>query len=159
MAIRRVQVYRRIVKPVRATPRIDTTGLPFEKGPRRRIKVERNRHEGSIIKAARAEAVERDGDCRLYVSDAALRAELIEKFGAHSGPPEFSHYNRTHRRSKTVGQPPEERHQSKHALILCAGHADEYDENRMDIEETTADGCDGPLTFTRGPVSWTEPPR
>lgn len=131
--------------------------LPFAKPePRRRVKARADRREGEVIKAVRAEVADRDYYCRLYRLDDGLRGLLREMFGACRGRSEWSHYNLSHRRAKTVGRPPEQRHDRRYSLMLCDFHAAEYDENRMHIEATTDRGCDGPLRFERGGRAWTE---
>lgn len=133
------------------------SGLAIPKPePRKKQKGREDRLEAKVIKEQRAETVDRDDYCRLHYHDAEMRAKVVAMFGSCKGPSEWSHYNRTHRRSKTVGQPPEERHQRKHSLMLCDYHANQYDENRMDIEELTPDGCDGPLRFSQAGAIWEE---
>ena len=126
-------------------------GIPKPE-PRSRTKGREDRAEGKVIKVVRPQCVTRDGHCR--ASEAARK--LPDTFEPCEGPSEWSHYNRTHRRSKTVGQPPEQRHQREHSMMLCRRHSQAYDQNRMDIEEMTERGCDGPLRMARDGVVWEE---
>lgn len=134
------------------------SGLANPKPERRKKAKDReDRIEAARIKGQREETVERDGPrCRLLSGDAETQRKLHEMFGLCKGDGQWSHYNRTHRRSKTMGMPIEDRHDRRHALMLCAYHSAEYDENRMDIEELTPEGCDGPLKISRGPLVWIE---
>lgn len=129
------------------------TGLAIPKGTTRKTeKGRKERAEAAVVQEVRPQCVARDGHCR--ASEAARK--LPDTFGKCDGPSEWSHYNRTHRRSKTMGQPPEQRHQRQHSMQLCRYHSQEYDQNRMDIEEVTERGCDGPLRMERDGVVWEE---
>jgi len=121
--------------------------------PHRRTKGRRKRREAKVVKAVRPQVVARDGYCRL--SEAARLHP--DEFGECSGPSEWSHYNATHRRSKTRGQPPEERHTTAGSMMLCRKHSHDYDQNRTDITvQDEARGCDGPVTAKRGGAVWVE---
>lgn len=120
--------------------------------PHRRTKERRKRHESKVVKQVRPQVVARDGYCRL--SEAARLHP--ENFGECEGPSEWSHYNATHRRSKTRGQPPEVRHTTAGSMMLCRQHSQDYDQNRIDIETQTDRGCDGPVRATRGGAVWME---
>lgn len=120
---------------------------------RKRIKARRARQEGKVIATERPKCVARDGYCRI-VRDSAMNAAL---FGACDGASEWSHYNTSHRRSKTSGMPPEYRHDAKYSMMLCHKHSEDYDQHRLDIEIRSASrGCDGPLRFTKGPHVYKE---
>jgi len=128
-------------------------GLALPKGTSRKtLKGRKERAEAAVVQEVRPQCVVRDGYCR--ASEAARK--LPDTFEPCDGPSEWSHYNRTHRRSKTRGMPPEERHQRKHSMMLCRTHSHAYDQNRMDIEEKTELGCDGPLRMERDGVVWEE---
>jgi len=105
-----------------------------------------DRAEGEVVKMVRPQVVARDGHCRLLVVPEQFRADMFDDC---SGPSEWSHYNDTHRRSKTVGQPPEQRHCVEHSMMLCRRHSQLYDQNRIRIKELTERGCNGPLRISR----------
>ena len=137
---------------------MDTSKLPFAKGDsRKRVKARRERKEHTVIADVRAAVVSRDAYCRFYWHDEATRAELWDKFGQCSGPSEWSHYNATHRRSKTMRQAPEQRHDRRFSLMLCRRHSHDYDQHRLNIIGVTDQCCDGRLRFTRDGRQWTEP--
>lgn len=94
------------------------------------------------MQAVRPQVVIRDGHCRLYGMP----------FGECRGHSEWSHYNATHRRSKTRGMDPGQRHDRRHSMMLCTRHSQDYDQNRLDIRELTDEGCDGPLRVERDGV-------
>lgn len=127
-------------------------GIP--KGtPRRKVKGRRKRHERAVVQDVRPQVERRDGYCRL--SEAA-RA-MPDDFGKCSGPSQWSHYNATHRRSKTRGKEPEERHTTAGSMMLCTRHSEDYDQNRTDIRVLDEKrGCDGPVRATRGGAVWVE---
>ena len=127
--------------------------MRFPKGERRQVAKGRDRRrERTVTSRVRPEVVERDGHCRLL----RHRYDLPRVFGPCEGPSEWSHYNETHRRSKTMGQKPEDRHTRAHSLMLCRFHSQAYDQHRMDIIELTPRGCDGPLRFKRDGWTWEE---
>lgn len=130
----------------------ETCGIP--KGePRKRTKGRRKRQERAVVQDVRPQVMARDGYCRL--SEAA-RLHPAE-FGNCEGPSEWSHYNATHRRSKTRGKPPEERHTTAGSMSLCRRHSQDYDQNRTDIQVLDEKrGCDGPVRATRGGAVWVE---
>jgi hypothetical protein len=121
--------------------------------PQRRIKSRRKREAAAVVQAVRPQVVARDGYCRL--SEAArLRPG---EFGECKGPSQWSHYNATHRRSKTRGMPPEARHTTAGSMMLCTRHSEDYDQHRTDIAvQDEARGCNGPVTATRGGAVWIE---
>src|SRR3990167_6845639 len=119
---------------------------------------QRRRAESKVVQVVRPIVEDRDGYCRLMWFDDATRRQIATIFGSCSGPSQWSHYNATHRRSKTMGQAPEERHDRRHSLMLCAFHSAEYDQNRMAIVKLDEGrGCDGRLRFKRGGDVWDEP--
>lgn len=127
--------------------------------PRAKQRRRERRVEAETLAAARAEAVERDGYCRLYVLDANWRVELQRMFGACSGPSEFSHLGES-RRFKTRGQDPEVRHSSAGGIMLCANHhrtgIHAYDRHTLRIDELTDRRANGPLQFWTDDNLWTE---
>jgi len=134
---------------------IDYSVLANPKGERRSTQKGReDREETAVIKKVRPRVADRDGYCRLQSAPQETRLEL---FGACEGPSEWSHYNETHRRSKTMGQAPELRHCVEHSMMLCRKHSQMYDQNQIRIKELTDRGCDGPIRATReGHGVWEE---
>jgi hypothetical protein len=129
----------------------------FQTGPTRaQVKTRASRAEQAVIQRVRRAVAARDGYCRLSYAHAATRRQVAQLFGACVGRSQWSHDNRTHRRSQTRGMPAEARHHRRHSLMLCAYHSAEYDQHRMDIEELTPEGCDGPLKFIRNGTIWEE---
>lgn len=137
---------------------ISTKGLPFAKGEsRNKKKAQRRAKERTVIAQVRDAVRDRDYYCRLSWFDGATRALVWELFGPCSGRSEWSHYNATHRRSKTQRQEPELRHDRKYSMMLCSYHSHEYDQNRMRIFGLTEECCDGRLRFERDGKAWEEP--
>jgi hypothetical protein len=134
---------------------IDYGALAIPKGERRSTQKGReDREEAAVIKKVRPQVVGRDGYCRLQAAPQETRLEL---FGACEGPSEWSHYNETHRRSKTMGRSPETRHMVAHSMMLCRKHSQMYDQNQIRIKELTERGCDGPIRASReGRGVWEE---
>jgi len=99
----------------------------------------------------RAQCVERDGPCRIRGAP----------FGPCRGPSQWAHYG-PHRRCRTVGRPPLERHRRDASFMMCDGHHDLYDGQRLEnghrlqVEALTDRGTDGPLRFQLGPVVYVE---
>lgn len=123
-------------------------GLAIPKGTTRKTQKGReDRAEAAVIKIVRPQVVDRDGYCRLYWLDQLTRGKIAQLFGECEGPSEWSHYNATHRRSKTMGQAPELRHCVEHSMMLCRKHSQLYDSNRMLCKELTERGCSGRLRF------------
>jgi hypothetical protein len=144
-----------MAKPAPMSNRIDYSVLAQPK-VKSSSKGRKKRHERAVVQSVRPEVVARDGYCRLQWHDNETRLMLQRMFGTCQGPSEWSHYNETHRRSKTMGQAPEQRHTTAHSLMLCKYHANEYDQNRMRILERTERGCNGPLRFSRNGNVWQE---
>ena len=126
---------------------IDYSQLPLSKGtPRKRIKARKQRAETAVKQRVRAECVERDGDC-------VLRPASWHVCGGES---QWSHLGKK-KRARTRGMPPEVRHTTAGSLMLCTVAHLDYDEWRMQIDELTADGADGPLRFTQGESYYVSP--
>lgn len=117
--------------------------------PRQKARARERRAEKPAMDVAYQHADGRDGYCRLYWSDAKTREQAWGLFGKCRGRSTLAHYNETHRRSKTRGRPPDERHQGQHAMKLCERHHSDYDQHRFEIEEMTEAGCDGRLRVRR----------
>jgi hypothetical protein len=135
-----------------------TDGRPrFPKGETRKTaKARRKRQERAVVQEVRPQVVDRDGYCRFYYLNDATRRACWGIVGECSGPSEWSHYNATHRRSKTVGMEPEQRHDRRYSMMLCRSHSHAYDQNEIDIRTLTDEGCDGPLRAERDGVVWIE---
>jgi hypothetical protein len=116
-------------------------GLKFPKGPTRaELKGSSNYRERQIIKANRAHCERRDGDCRIgYWGEIA-----IALFGECMSTPEWNHFRR---RSKSRGEPPEERHSTEVTGMLCGRHHDMVDEHDINFVYLTTKRADGPMKF------------
>jgi hypothetical protein len=123
-------------------------GIP-KQPPRKKARDRERRQETALLKEVHREVSDRDGYCRLYWIDAIERRKVWDLFGECRGRSELAHYNETHRRSKTRGRAPEDRHDAAHALKLCERHHDDYDQNIFEIEERSASGCHGQLRVRR----------
>lgn len=118
---------------------------------RKQVRAKRKRTEAAVIKAVRAACVERDGYCRVWPS--RVHSDL-----ATAGESEWAHMP-SHRRSKTLGMAPEERHSTAWTLMLCARHHDALDGRtlpKLEIEPLTDRGADGPMRFTYKGKSYSE---
>lgn len=125
----------------------------ISKGPtRKQEKARRDRRERKVIKAVRPQVERRDGRCRLATSG----HDMLLVVGPCRGESEWAHLP-SHRRSKTRGQAPEERHTTAGSLMLCDGHHDALDEHRLEVEAMTDRGADGPLLWTADAGRYEEP--
>lgn len=128
---------------------------------RKRLKARKKRAETTVKKNVRMLCVEREGFCAL--NSAAMRWRNGPKaftglkdvvlippndVGACHGQSEWAHMH-AKRRSKTLGLPPEKRHDTAHSLMLCHKHHEDYDAKRLVITALTRKGADGPLKFRR----------
>jgi hypothetical protein len=102
----------------------------------KRVKAKRDRLEAKIKKAVRAQTVERDGHCFIF---SRLPAGLRALLGPCAGSSEWAHIGE-HRRFKTRGLPPEERHTTAGTAQMCEKHHDAYDAHEFDIETFGGDG-------------------
>lgn len=114
--------------------------------------------ESAIIAQVRRHDVERDGTCR-------VGRNLLSGLGPCDGPSEWAHLNE-HRRCHTRGLPPEQRHTIEGTAMLCKRHHMLYDgqilgarSERLYIEPLTDQGAEGPLRFTQGAKTFSEPMR
>jgi hypothetical protein len=115
---------------------------------RRRLKGRQARAEAQVKRKIRAVCVQRDGHCRAGGFN-GLKDQRSELFWPNcSYQSEWAHLH-SRRRSKTRGQAPEIRHDTRHSLMLCRFHHAEYDQHRLQITDLSRKGCDGPLKFTR----------
>lgn len=120
---------------------MDTKGLPYPKPERRATtKRRRQRKERAVVGTVREQCVDRDGYCRL---------QGVERFPPCRGRSEWAHFGE-HKRFKTRGMAPEDRHKRDASLMMCDGHHDLYDANELQIEALTERGTDGPLRFSHG---------
>lgn len=104
------------------------------------------RHEAKVKRSVRAACVERDGWCRVRVEFYRYNTYVGSAI-ACAGPSEWAHLS-GHRRSQTRGQAPEQRHTTKHSLMLCRKHHAMEERGELKITYLSARGCDGPLKFT-----------
>lgn len=124
------------------------SGLRFPKPePRKAVKARADSEEAKVAREARRHAVHRDGYCRVgrrvVVSEPD---DVAAGLGACDGPSEWAHLAE-HRRFRTRGLPPNERHTAAGSLMMCRRHHHDYDQSRMTIEILTRGGADGPLRF------------
>ena len=107
-------------------------------------KARKKRKAAAVIQTVREQCVDRDGYCRL---------SGVARFAPCDGPSEWMHLG-DHRRSNTRGMDPEERHRRDKSLMGCRRHHGLYDGRqlvngqRLQIDEITDRGADGPLRFT-----------
>lgn len=134
---------------------IDYNALALPKGQtRKQVKAKRQRAERTVVRSVRAQCVARDGFCK-YAQDALLggvtgHIGIFDAFAvavACSGRSELAHFA-DHRRLKTRGQQPEQRHTTAGSLMLCTKHHQDYDAHRLQIRALSDRGCDGPLEFS-----------
>lgn len=105
-------------------------------------KARADRAEAKQIQAVRAKCVRRDGYCRFSGGSV----------GPCSGRSEWAHFDE-HRRFKTRGMDPAERHSTAGSFMACTGHHRAYDAHEMTvsaIDQTL--GADGPLRAVRSVV-------
>jgi hypothetical protein len=102
----------------------------------KQVRAAKARREAKVIKSVRAAVAGRDGPCRLM----SIHGNVT---GSCGGVPEFAHLGEW-RRSKTRGQPPEERHHTKGSLMLCTYHHRMYDAHKFSLGYGP-DGADGDL--------------
>ena len=105
---------------------------------RRTTKGRKDRAESKEAQRVRALCVMRDGDCRYATAHPW-------QYSCH-GDSEWAHYGQ-HKRARTGGMKPAERHSTKGSLMLCTRHHADYDAGRLQIIAETADGCDGTLKY------------
>jgi hypothetical protein len=94
--------------------------------------------EAAVIARIRAIVERRDVYCRI--------GKALCGIGRCAGALEWAHLG-DHRRFKTRGLPPEERHTTRGTLMLCSQHHHDYDQHRLEIEALTEREADGPLAF------------
>lgn len=114
-----------------------------------------DRAEAKVAAWCRAQCVERDGDCAVVRPGVSLPPFYVEELDVRTaatmrspcdGPSEWAHMH-SHRRSKTRGLDPTERHDPKHSLMLCRFHHREYDAKTLVITALSQKGANGPLRF------------
>lgn len=116
--------------------------------PRARARRRAARREAAVKARVRAAVARRDGYCRL---------RHVAGLPACGGPSQWAHLGE-HRRFRTRGRPPEQRHCEEGSLMLCDRHHDLYDCNRLAIEPASpALGAAGRLMFRFGGFTWEEP--
>ena len=118
---------------------------------RKTLKGRKTRAEARIIKAVRAQCVERDGYCIVLAHLLGFTAGLLlvdTDLGGCFGPSAWAHMH-DKRRSKTRGQAPEVRHTTASSFMACQRHHLDYDQKRLFITALSRKGADGPLKFRR----------
>lgn len=136
---------RRITKKLAREKRVQ---LAFPKGPTRKtMKGRKTRAEALVKRLTRALCVVRDGDCRVFnFKGGADRLDLALRSDC-SGQSQWAHFG-AHKRARTRGMAPLQRHTTAGSLMLCARHHRQYDAGKLKIRALTDRGCDGPLEFT-----------
>lgn len=127
--------------------------------PRDKQKAREKRAEAVVISEVRKLVSDRDHYCRLYWFTQETRHAIEDLFGPCAGKSEWAHMG-DHRRFKTRGKEPEERHTTNGSLMLCEAHhrgARGYDTNYFSIEPLTARGANGPLRFRCEDGTFEEP--
>jgi hypothetical protein len=97
-----------------------------------------------MIALVRTACVLRDGRCRFLREDFAAQ-QRAQNFC--SSVAEWAHFG-AHKRARTRGMAPLERHTTAGSLMLCTRHHRQYDAGTLKITALTDRGCDGPLEFT-----------
>jgi hypothetical protein len=103
---------------------------------RKTEKARRSREETAVKQSVRKQVVARDGYCRLQ--------QATDLFGLCRGPSTWQHLLR---RSATMGQAPERRHNTATSMMLCREHHRQIDEYEIAFEYLTEAGADGPMKF------------
>ena len=144
---------------------IDMHKAPLPKPePRKKTKARKDRREAEVEAEVRQKDADRDGYCRLFWHDAAMRKEVWAIFGPCSGDSELAHTEGA-RRFKTRGMEPEDRHNTENSCILCSTHHRDprlgYDSHAFRIVYISRTiGCNYRLIFVRKDgVRWEEPTR
>ena len=122
-------------------------GIPKPE-PRKRVKARKKRRESALVKEVRRMVSERDGHCRLH----------DKGFGLCFGVSTWAHLE-DHRRFRTRGMEPEQRHTTTDTVMLCAKHHFAYDLHGITVEYTTDAGADGPLIWIQQSYMYGEPKR
>ena len=114
--------------------------IGYPKGPTRAaIKAQKREHETQVIKAVRFACMKRDGHCR-----------VAGRVGTPCyGPSEWAHLG-DHRRARTRGRDPEERHDVRFSVMLCRLHHHDYDAHAYDLAYDPERGANGPVTVVLG---------
>ncbi len=94
-----------------------------------------------MIQRVRAECVERDGYCVFAWWSVAHRMPRV--VGACDGRSEWMHIEK-HKRFKTRGMEPTERHTAVGSMMGCERHHDMYDSGEIRLTLTEA-GAHGPI--------------
>ena len=127
----------RPVKRMRAKPK-----------PRARVKPQsaKAKKEAALVGKVFREIEGRDGHCRMRYYDTPLA--LAGECGGESQPAHLAQW----RRSKTRGLPPEERHNGKTIIRLCADHHRRYDQHKFDLAHTNwgGDGYIKAVPYVKG---------
>lgn len=101
---------------------------------RKTINARKKRAAAAVIKAVRAQCVERDGAC--------IFDEWQEYVGVCGGPSEWAHHYER-RRSKTMGMEATYRHDRRFSFMACKKHHTAYDRHQFGVALFDTDGMDG----------------
>jgi hypothetical protein len=121
----------------------------FPKGATRKsLKAKAKRLEKTMIALVRTACVLRDMDCRISTGAYGMHLDQMQSYlGQCRGQSEWAHFG-AHRRARTRGMAPLDRHTTAGSLMLCRMHHRAYDAGKLKITALTDRGCDGPLEFT-----------
>ncbi len=111
------------------------------KGITARLRARKRRKESIVAAVVRDLCVARDGYCR-YGLDVSPSFRTPCR-----GESEWAHFG-DHKRFKTRGLSPEERHTPNGSLMLCTRHHADYDAHRLEVTAASDDGCEGMLLYS-----------
>jgi hypothetical protein len=97
-------------------------------GPTARARAAKRRKDRAVADQIYRIVSLRDGSCRLT----SLFSGAINWVGPCEGRAEWAHLH-SHRRSKTRGQPPDERHTEAGSVMLCTKHHRDYDAKKFQL--------------------------
>lgn len=137
----------------RATPLRRSTAVlkrcAISRHPKHPAKIARAKAERAQVVIVRPLVETRDAPCRVG------KIQRSDLFGVCRDRFEWAHLA-SHRRSKTVGREATARHNTTGSVGLCGRHHDDYDEHRLEINQLTERGADGPLKFERAGAVYIE---
>lgn len=125
-----------------AIPKVrPSLGKRFVKGLIARCRARKARTDAAYAAGIRELVAARDGFCRH-----GYDVRLGDRFARCSGPSEWAHFGE-HKRFKTRGMAPEDRHTTAGSLMLCRSCHMAYDRGVLLIIAKTGRLCDGPLLY------------
>lgn len=107
-----------------------------------RAKAAKRKAESKVVADVRERVFRRDWRCR------ACAAGVPREYGMTFQEDQWAHLG-NHRRFKTRGMAPEERHTTQGSMRLCDQHHHQYDHHTLNIIMLTEAGADGPVRFER----------